>query len=319
MIVGATKARPLWVFPVLLWAALLSLSVTTLVGCSSARSGEQTEPAAIRVSGPLGTLPTVIFKAPLKLQKSVVKKILHGSGGPVVNGEPVVLNLSMFNGRTGLLAVSTYQDGQHPLATTPTSDSLFPIVQQALQGSRAGDRIMIEATDSDAFGSVGAPQYDIQGGDAMVMIVDVMGTPPQASLSRVEGQSAPTAGRLPRLEYRDGLPEHLVFKRRQLRIGQLRVVVLIAGDGPEAGVGNVVKLHYLEQSSTAIKPQINTWFGAPETFIFDSEGGLQTWQRALIGVKQGSRVMILVPALEPGRSGRAKVAKAFVVDVLGVG
>ena len=319
MIVGTTKAKPIWASPILICAVLISLSLVTLVGCTSPSPGEKSPAAAIRVSGPVGRLPVVAFRTPLKPKKSVVKLVIHGSGGPVVNGEPVVLNLSMFNGRTGLLAASTYQEGQHPLATTPTSDSLFPIVQQALQGARAGDRIMVEATADDAFGAVGAPQYDIKGGDAVVMIVDVMGTPPAASLSRVEGQSAPTTGILPRLEYREGLPEKLVFNRRPLRLRQPRVVVLIAGEGPTVGVGNVLKLHYLEQSPNTVKPQINTWFGPPETFIFDNEGGLQTWQRALLGVKQGSRVMILVPVVEPRTSGRAKLGKAYVVDVLGVG
>lgn len=319
MIVGAVKAKSLGLSSTLIWAVLMSLSLTTLVACSSTHADVKSQSEGIHVSGQLGSLPVVGFDSPLKPKNSVVKTVLHGSGGPVVNGEPVVLNLSMFNGRTGRLAASTYQDGQHPVATTPTSDSLFPIVQQALQGSRAGDRIMVEATASDAFGAVGAPQYDIKGGDAVVMIVDVMGTPPEASASRVEGESAPTTGILPRLEYRKGLPDHLVFKRRPLRVVQPRVVVLISGEGPTVGVGNVLRLHYLEQSPTALKPHVNTWFGVPETFIFDNEGGLQTWQRALIGVKQGSRVMILVPAVEPGRSGRVKVGNVYVVDVLGVG
>lgn len=299
--------------------AFCALAAVLLSGCSSGESPDPSPTAGISVTGELGTLPEVTFTAPLEMSSSSSKKVTDGSGGAVRNGEPVVINLSIYNGRTGELARSTYQEGQHPLATYPTSESLFPVVQNALQGTRAGDRIQLAVPSKDAFGAAGAPQYGIEPTDSVVMIIDIMGTPPETNLTVVTGEPKSPPRGMPKVIYQEGIPSRVEFPGRIPRLKAPRIVSLIDGDGPTIRVGNILSLNHIKQKAGSDSSVWNSWTRSPETFIFDNEGGLQSWQQALIGVQQGSRVMILVPD-EDAKPGKSKpLGWVYVVDVLGVG
>jgi peptidylprolyl isomerase len=290
-----------------------------LSACGQNSSTKHPSETAVTVSGDFGSLPAVSFSTPLEISSSLARRIVEGSGGPVRNGEPVVLNLSIFNARTGELARSTYLDGQHPLATYPTSESLFPVVQRSLEGARAGDRILLEVPSKDAFGAAGAPQYGIDSADAVLMVVDIMGTTPENVLTKVTGKPKPVQRGMPRVIHVAGVPTRVKFPRTIPRLKTTRVITLIDGEGPTIRVGNILRLNYIKQRVGSRAPVWDTWSRSPETFIFDNEGGLQAWQQALIGVDQGSRVMILVPNDESETRKAKPLGLAYVVDVLGVG
>ncbi len=301
--------------PALVVAVALALS--SACGAQQAQHESKTKP--VSVTGDFGQLPKLDFSAPLDLTKSEHSTVIHGDGGPVQNGESVVVNLTMVNGRTGELALSTYDEGHHPMATTPNSEALFPVVQQALQGAHGGDRLLIEATSEDAFGAAGAPQYGVDAGDPMVMVVDVMGVPPSEILPHAVGREEPPGRQWPTVELAGSIPQRLQFTTKRPRPRQAQVKVLIEGEGPKIKVGNIVALHYLKQRWGAKSPDETTWSNPAQSYIFDSAGGLQDWQKAILGAAQGSRVLVRVPiesGASPGKGGRHLV---YLVDVLGVG
>ncbi len=298
---------------------VLAIIGCLLVACSSAGEKRSSTPEVIEVGGAIGALPEISLPSGLQISSTSTKKVARGAGGPVVPGEPVVLSISIFNGRTGELARSTSQEGQHPLATTPSSESLFPVVQQALQGARGGDRYLIQAVSDDAFGSAGAPQYELEPGDPVVMVVDVLGVPPANALEQATGMAALPPRGWPRVVEESGSPMRLQFPRKAGKIRGVRVQTLIEGTGAAIQIGNIAQLHYLEQDAGSSAPQVHTWGGSPEMFIFDSSDDLPGWQRQLLGVRQGSRVLIVLPK-PVGPAGRKRpMQTAYLVDVLGVG
>lgn len=295
----------------------LSLALGSACGAQQTEQKSQAEP--VSVSGASGQLPKIDFSAPLEPPKSVISTVIHGDGGPVQNGESVVVNLTMINGRTGDLASSTYAEGQHPMVTTPNSESLFPVVQQALQGANAGDRVLIEATSKDAFGTAGAPQYGVEGGDPMVMVVDVMGVPPSDILPHAVGRPESQGRQWPTVLLSGRIPQGLHFTTKRPRPRQAHSKVLIEGQGPKIRVGNIVALQYLKQRWGAKSPEETTWPNPAQIYIFDSAGGLQGWQKAVLGAAQGSRILVRIPVesgASPAKRGRQMV---YLIDVLGVG
>lgn len=92
--------------PALLLSA--ALVTVTLSGCSSAPSGaECLSPGdatqQVSVSGELGSTPDVSFPTPLYAQETQAAAVISGDGATLSGDEPVVLDWSIFDGRTGKL------------------------------------------------------------------------------------------------------------------------------------------------------------------------------------------------------------------------
>jgi peptidylprolyl isomerase len=280
------------------------------------------------VSGRPGHPPKVRIRTPLAIEETHSRTVVAGTGGPLYLDRVFVLQLTMYDGRTGAKAVSTYDDDQTPLAVTDSASTLFPVLTKALVGLHQGSRLVMAATAADTFGDAGAPQYGIEPGDPVVLVADVIAVPPQQVLSGPSGTSAASRDDLPRvLAGPDGTPRGVAFEAQGAQVptpDHLVVVPLVDGDGPRVPARGLVTLDYLGQVWGSPGQFANTWLKEPETVPLGVDGVLPAWDEALVGVRRGSRLLVVAPPdLAYGPTGNppeipGDATLVYVIDVLGV-
>lgn len=313
--------------------ALVALSCVAVLaagtaGCGAA--GAATSGSGIRgllVTGPVGQRPRVHLRAPLHVGKTLVQ-VVHNGHGPQVRLDRVfVIQLTIVDGRTGATAVSTYDAGRTPMAITDSESTLFPVLTRAVVGRPQGSRVVVAATAQDAYGDTGAPQYHIRPGDPLVMVADVIAVPPTSVLDGPEGTPEKPPARVPRVAELDGQPTGILFGVGGKTLPAPRnlvVVPLVQGNGPVVGEHDLVTLDYLGQVWGRSAQFADTYPAHPVTVALGANRVIPAWERALVGQRLGSRLLVLAPPAwafgetgnPPGIPGNA--ALAYVIDILGV-
>lgn len=318
-------------------ATLAALVCAVLLGAATACAGsvgpEELAAASgqlrgIEVSGAVGDPPVVRIDTPLAVDETRSRTVVAGTGGELYLDRVFMLQLTMFDARTGDETISTFDDGQTPLAVTDSSATLFPVLTQALVGQHQGSRVVVAATAEDTFGDDGAPQYGIEPGHPVVLVADVIAVPPTDVLAGPVGAPVAPAPGMPRLLVgEDGTPTGLRFRlegEQLRRPDRLLVVPLVRGTGPPVQAEGLVTLDYLGQVWGESELFADTYPKEPVTVPLGAEGVVPAWDRALAGVPRGSRLLVVSPpelafketGSPPDIPGNATVA--FVVDILGV-
>ncbi|MBO9521043.1 MAG: FKBP-type peptidyl-prolyl cis-trans isomerase [Nocardioidaceae bacterium] len=308
-----------------LLAALLAVLLVT--GCSGSvgkdgiRSAEGSI-TGLTVAGEVGVAPVVRMAPPLRVDETRSETVVAGTGAPVVVDQLFVLQLTMYDARTGAKAISTYDPGQTAMAVKNTSGTLFPALADALVGQRQGSRLVMTLTSEDGYGDSGAPQYGIEAGDALVLVADVVSVPPTEVLPSVTGATRALAG-LPRVVLEAGVPRGLDFTGARRPAG-LVVRTLIAGDGPPVRDDSLVTLRSLGQVWGSRDPFDDTFAKEPILVPVGVGQVVAAWDRALTGVRRGSRLLVVAPPrLAFEHAGRPPLIPpdatiGYVIDVLGV-
>jgi peptidylprolyl isomerase len=174
--------------------------------------------------------------------------------------------------------------------------------------------VLIGITGPDGYdGSGGNPQIDVQVGDTLLFVVDIVAVP----LDGPKGEKvAPKAG-LPTVTDADGVPEVTVPKTDPP--SALTVQPIIKGDGAKVAATDTITFNY-------------RWYTWDGQLLEDSySSGAQQYQLAgllpgmakgLTGQTVGSRVLLIVPPADGYPDGNAspKIEKGttlvLVVDLL---
>ncbi|MDQ6642383.1 MAG: FKBP-type peptidyl-prolyl cis-trans isomerase [Actinomycetota bacterium] len=277
------------------------------------------------VKGAVGARPTLSFDTPVRLASSGWRVVTGGAGAPIRVDEQFLLQLTLVNGRTGRPAISTLDPGQTAKVLRSSDEGLFPVLQKALVGRRQGARILVAAAARDAFGEVGAPQYGIKPGDPLMMVADVIAVPPTRVLSGPAGTPVKPARLVPRLVERAGSVVGFRFPGKIMRKpDHLVVVPLVEGTGPPARAASLVTIDALGQLWGSGHVVMSTYGKEPMTFALGTGNVIRAWDRALVGVRRGSRVLVLTPpSLAFNKTGQPPeipgyATIAYVIDVLGV-
>ncbi len=278
-----------------------------LVGCSGTVSRDEVRSATgnltgVTVAGTVGEAPEVRIAAPLKVSATKSDIVVTGTGPPVTVGRPTMLHLTMYDARTGAKAASTHDPGETALVVKDTDETLFPVLSAALAGQPQGSRIAMTVAAEDAYGETGAPDLSVRPGDPLVLVADVVSVPP-AEL--VDGP-----GDVPDLTERvAGAPP-----------GEVTVVPLAEGDGPRARAESLVTVDYQAQAWGETEPFVSSYAKEPMVLPIGIANGAV--DQALVGVRRGSRLLVLVPAgVSPGgllAAAPPGAALAVVVDLRGV-
>ena len=301
-----------------------------LTGCGRSPDGSAASATSqllsrIGVDGAFGTRPRLRFDAPLRVTESSWRVIKNGTGPPIRVDQQFLLQLTLVDGRTGKTAISTLDPGQTVKTLRSGDGGLFPVLQRALAGRRQGARLLIAAAPDDAYGDEGAAQYDIRPGDSLVMVADVVAVPPTKVLGGPVGATAKPALAVPRPVERHGQVVRLRFTARTMdKPTHLVVVPLIEGTGPPARDQSLITIDDLGQLWGTRHVVTSTYGKEPMTFALGTGSVVKAWDRALVGVRRGSRVLVLAPprlafqqsGQPPEIPGNATVA--YVIDVLGV-
>ena len=155
------------------------------------------------------------------------------------------------------------------------------------------------------------------------MVADILSTDPTSVLDGPTGTTRTAPATAPVVQEKDGLPAAFDFtKARKPR--KLTVVTLREGTGPAVERPDRVAADYVGQVWGASKPFEETFSTEPSTFTIGLGAAIKAWDDALVGKKEGARVMVIAPpALGYGAKAQPNIPAnstlVFLVDVLGVG
>lgn len=278
----------------------------------------------VEVSGEFGEAPEVTVDDDFTLEETTSEQLVEGDGVPLVPAQPALLHLTLVNARTGEPAISTY-DQDSPLFLQQFDESqLFAALIEALDGATTGSRFVLGMTPDDLYGEQGNPQLGIEPEDTVIAVADVVSGPPEETLDGPDGESVDTPEGTPGVIEQDGAVTGIDFAGTgDEPPTELTVIPLIEGQGPEARDDSIVTFDYLGQVYGSPEVFDESFTRDPSPFGLGVGGLIQAWDEGLVGVKRGSRVMIIAPPdTAYGDQDKPEIPAGstlvFVIDVLGV-
>ncbi|MGH8870182.1 MAG: FKBP-type peptidyl-prolyl cis-trans isomerase [Actinomycetes bacterium] len=301
-----------------------------LVGCGSGDEGDEAG-----ADGGAGSLPAVTGAADSAPQvadgagdppgKLVARTLSEGDGPEVARGDLLVTHY-VAQTWTGRTFDSSWQQGQ-PAAVPIGIGQVIKGWDEALVGVTAGSRVEVSVPPDKGFGKQGNAQAGVKGTDTLVFVFDVLGSygpkdgatgdPPSggATGGDVPVEVTGTAPAEPQVSIPEGAqaPRGLVTR------------TLAEGNGPPVRKGQTMIAQYVGLRLDDGKTFDSSWQrGQPAAFPVGVGRVIPGWDEALVGVRAGSRVLLLVPPAKGyGAKGNPQIdvdgkdTLVFVVDVLG--
>jgi peptidylprolyl isomerase len=305
-------------------AVLLALALV------AAACGGDDEPEAAPLSPDQAALPAVVATAGAAPSlakpsgappgKLTVRVITEGTGPEAAKGDLVVMNYVGQVWAADKPFGSSF--GQTPVAVPVGTGKTFPGIDQGLLGKKVGSRVLLSLPPDQAFGAQGNQQAGVKPTDTVLFLIDVVAryvgkasaegtaTPAKPGLPVVSG----TAGEKPKIT----LPPGAAPKA-------LATQTLVQGNGPAVQKGQLLVAHYLGVIWPGGRQFDASWdSGSPAAFAIGVGQVITGWDAGLVGVKAGSRVLLVVPPAqgygpkgEPRAGIKGTDTLVFVVDVLG--
>lgn len=281
--------------------------------------------AGVKVTGEQGSVPKVAIDTPLKVDSVQTQVLTPGDGSPVVEGQKALLHIYLANGTSGKKAATTYDQGA-PADVTVSQDQLFKPVVDALIDQKVGSRIVIADTVKDIYGNAGATQLGLKASDSLVFVVDVMSVQPSNVLDGPAGAEQTLPKGLPEIVENGGDVTGFDFGKAPKKAPKkLQVISLIKGEGPKSTAASLVTFDYFGAVWGEKLPFDESYSKEPVTFALGTGGLIKAWDEGLVGLTEGSRVMIVAPpemaygaAGNPSGGIPKNASLVFVVDILGV-
>ncbi len=206
-----------------------------------------------------------------------------------------------------------------------TSGASIKALEQAVIGHAVGSRVLVSAPGADAYGYAGS-DLGLGNEDTTVFLVDIVAKVRPS----VDTSAAVAPDGLPTVVEEGGKVTALDFTDAAKKAGnKLRVETLVEGDGPAIEKNSLVALRYLGHIWGKKKSFDSNWDAelpvigsTPLTVGIGAV--IEGWDEGLIGVKEGSRVLIVIPSDKAyGKDGKGDDIPpnsdlVFVIDVLGV-
>lgn len=289
-------ARRLAVVP-----ALLSICALFLTACGNDDSSEEPFPGAgktsdrldaVTISGDVGTPPEVTWKTAMDAGKIETETITEGDGTALKGQDDVLAHLWIGNGYSKKQVFSTYDEKRAELLTV---NNQLPEFLTGIRDATIGSRLAVTASAEEAFGPAGNAQLDIGNKDTVLVIVDLV----SEVLDEPEGERSPYPDWMPVPQFAKGVVTGFRFDGVPEPGDQLRRVQLLKGTGPRVEKGQTIAVRYLGQAFGAKKPFDQNFGdsgdGAPTTFGIGTGQVIKGWDKALVGVPVGSRVVLEIP------------------------
>jgi len=291
-------------------------------GSGSPSSPGTAEPA---VAGAFGAQPTITIPKSDPPAKTVVDVLTKGTGPALKSGDLAVVD---DYGRTWASATAfadTYDSTTVP-DTLPVGTGQLAMtgLDKALVGVPTGSRVLVVIPPSEGFGIVSGLPSGIKNTDTAVMVFDV--------LAGYGGDAGPSGdvvggggGALPTVTSADLRSKPTITIPKTAAPSKLSVTTLVQGDGPAVAKGQELVVQYVGEIWASGKEFDSSWQRKTPTAFPVGVGQLiPAWDTGLVGVKVGSRVMIVAPPADGyGPSGQPDAGISgtdtlvFVVDVLG--
>lgn len=302
--------------------AAVLLVGTAACGDETADSGEvSTGSGGVTVTGDPGTAPEVEVDEDFDVSETDSETLVTGDGAAVEADGSALMNLVIYNGSTGDQVFSSYDEGGKPELVTLTEGKFLDALVEPLTGATEGSRVLVTSTVEEGIGADGASQIGLEADQDVIFVIDVL-----AVAQQPEGDAADLTEGLPAIEEdEDGKVTGIDFTDAAKEPSdELVVETVIEGDGTEITKGATVAVNYYGVVYGEDKPFDESYSRGPASFPVGTGGLIQGWDEGLIGVKAGSRVLMVVPADKGyGEKGSppnipANATLVFVIDVLAV-
>jgi FKBP-type peptidyl-prolyl cis-trans isomerase len=299
------------------------IAAAVLAGCgSNSPSSASSANSSVTVSGAFGKPPSVQIPARKASANLHYQTEIHGSGPVVPSGDSVLGNFALYSwtGTTHKLLDSTF-------ATVPQllpAKLPLPGLQTALKGQTVGSRVLAVLPPKYAYGVHGNASIGISGTETLVWVVDLIKAfSPTAAASGTHVSNG--GGKLPTVSAAATAPTVTIPKNTPP--SKLVVKTLIKGSGAPLVNGQSVVAQVVGVNWRTKKTFYTTWpsatsVGAPFSFQLGGQV-IPGWNKGLVGVPVGSRVMLIVPpsdgygkAGQPSAGIKGTDTLVFVVDVL---
>lgn len=267
--------------------------------------------------------PRLDVRTPYTVAETTVQVLSAGEGRKAAEGDQVVTQILLVNGRSGNTIDSSY-DRRRPLTFQLQAGGVLPGLYAALLGQTAGSRIALAIPPDQGFGTQGNTQLGVEPSDTLVAVMDIerVTDVPESA----EGSKEPAPGDLPelRLDGR-GIPREFVADGDEpQQVKELVSAPVIVGEGPRVQPGQTLTVHYLGQLYPDGKVFDQSWGEDPFGFQVGTGGVISGWDQSLVGQRVGSRVLLAVPSeLGYRKQGSPDVPPntdlMYVIDILAAG
>ncbi len=315
-------------------AAALTLPVLgtlVLAGCGSSSSPKASSSSAnantsVAVSGGFGAAPKVTIPSVKAGAKLAVKTVIHGTGPTLGATDSFVGNYAVYiwSGITHKLALSTFTQGAPQVLAAKVG---LPGLATALSGQKMGSRVLAVLPPKEAYGSTGNSQIGVKPTDTIVFVVDLIKN--FSSTASASGQHVSSGGGvLPKVTVgKAGTAPVVTIPKKGKEPTKLIVKTLIKGTGAPLAKGQTVVTQYVGVNWRTGKPFDSSWQRQqPFGFQLDATPSqiIPGWDKGLVGVPVGSRVMLVIPPVDGyGKTGNTQAGikptddLVFVIDVVG--
>jgi peptidylprolyl isomerase len=297
-------------------AGCSSSSTTSSSSCSGTSSGSASD--SIKATGKLGAAPKVTFTKGLSTKTTEKSTLIQGKGAVVKKGDPVIFQVSLFDGKTGKKATTTDYTSAGTFLMAGPSTTLNAL-SQGLVCSHVGDRVAIAGSAKDSTGGKGISQYKIGAKDSVVFVADILKTFPNRATGTKE---KPVAGQPTVTLAKNGAPTIAVPKTTAPT--KLESTTLIKGSGATIKEGDTLMMQYTGELWANGKVFDSSWTaGQPLVGQLASGQLIDGWVTGLVGKTVGSQVLLVIPPAQgygnkaQGTTIPANSTLVFVVDVLG--
>jgi FKBP-type peptidyl-prolyl cis-trans isomerase len=307
------------------------LGILVLAGCGSSSSpktstSSSTANASVSVSGGFGVAPNVTIPAVKAGTNLAVKTVIHGTGPVLGATDSFVGNYAVYiwSGTTHKLALSTFTQGVPQVLAAKVG---LPGLATALSGQKMGSRVLAVLPPKEAYGSAGNSQIGVKPTDTIVFVVDLI-KDFSATASASGKQVSNGGGALPKVTAgKAGTAPVVTIPKKGKAPTKLIVKTLIKGTGAPLAKGQTVVTQYVGVNWRTGKAFDSSWQRQqPFGFELDATPAqiIPGWDKGLVGVPVGSRVMLVIPPVDGyGKTGNTQAGiKAtddlvFVIDVVG--
>jgi FKBP-type peptidyl-prolyl cis-trans isomerase len=286
----------------------------------------QTDAQMPKVVGNFGTKPTITVPETAPSGKFVVAPTLTGNGPAVSDHDIAIINYTAHTWKTGKDLPSTYKKNGKtgtPLVFTVGEGTVLPALDRAVRGQRVGSRILVIAPPTVAYGTSGNPSIGVTPTETVVFAVDIVNT--VDARATVNGRRHDIGGKLPSVQAEssavsisvpDTAPPNKLTSHR-----------IVDGSGPSVRAGQTVVLRRAGAvwNTNRGKDEATlfdaSWSTGPTPVVVGRDNLIEGLDRALLGAKVGSRLLIVVPpALGYGSHAQKEIPTrstlVLVVDVL---
>ncbi|HEY0537852.1 MAG TPA: FKBP-type peptidyl-prolyl cis-trans isomerase [Actinoallomurus sp.] len=278
---------------------------------------------SVKFKGAFGKAPTVSVPKAKPAVKQQVKELIHGKGPKIASTDFVVAHLVgwQWGAKSHKELLNTFKKGA-PAAGTASQLTGLPALDKELTGRTQGTRLEL-TLPYKTVGTEVAQALQLASTDDLVLSVDVLNsfgknaTVPgtQQKLDSTLPQVTPGApGQAPTIKIPSGSAP-----------STLQVKTLIQGTGKAVAKGQTLIGQY-DGVLWRTGKEFDSSFkhGAPAGFPIGAGQVIPGWDKALVGQKIGSRVLLVVPPKEgygpkgsPPAGIKGTDTLVFVIDILG--